>query len=143
MTEAERLSTPSRPANAPPFAESPLHGFQGDRGPAPATPSVPASLTVAVSRDAGARGGTIGRRVAKKLGWQVYNQELLEYTAQEGASRHIMAHLPPAAARWAEERLQTLLREQNLSQHPTLADMARIVLALGAQGEVVLVGRGA
>jgi cytidylate kinase len=100
-------------------------------------------LTVAVSREAGARGGTIGRRVAKKLGWQIYNQELLEYTAQEGPSRHVMAHLPPAAARWAETRLQALVHEQNLSKHPTVADLARIVLALGAQGEIVLVGRGA
>jgi cytidylate kinase len=135
MSEAERLS--------PSFTESPLHGFQGDRGPAPVLPSVPAALTIAVSREAGARGGTIGRRVAKKLGWQVYNQELLEYTAQEGPSRHVMAHLPLAAARWAEERLDALRREQGLSQHPTVADMARIVLALGAQGEVVLIGRGA
>ena len=109
----------------------------------PAAPSVPASLTIAVSREAGARGGTIARRVAKKLGWQAYHQELLEYTAQEGPSRHVMAHLPPAAARWAEARLQALLHEQNLSQHPSVADLARIVLALGAQGDVVLIGRGA
>jgi cytidylate kinase len=135
MSEAERI-TPS-------FSDSPLHGFQGDRGPVPMTPRVPAALTIAVSREAGARGGTIGRRVARKLGWQVYNQELLEYTAQEGPSRHVMAHLPATAARWAEERLGVLRREQNLGQHPTVADLARIVLALGAQGEVVLIGRGA
>jgi cytidylate kinase len=135
MSEAEGLN--------PSFNESPLHGFQGDRGPVPAVPSVPAALTIAVSREAGARGGTIGRRVGKKLGWQVYNQELLEYTAQEGPARHVMTHLPAAAARWAEERLDALRRKQNLSQHPTVADLARIVLALGAQGEVVLIGRGA
>lgn len=123
--------------------ESPLHGFQGDRGRVASSPSVPASLSIAVSREAGARGETIGRRAAKKLGWQVYNQELLEYTAQEGPFRHVTAHLPPQLARWAEERLHALQREQNLSQHPSVADMARIVLALGAQGEVVLVGRGA
>jgi cytidylate kinase len=136
VTKTQRLPVPQYP-------EAPLHGFQGDRGAAPPTPAVPASLAVAISREAGARGGTIGKRVGKKLGWQVYNQEMLEYTAQEGASRHVMAHLPPAAAHWAEERLQQLLREQNLSQHPSVADMARIVLALGAQGEVVLIGRGA
>ncbi|HMF11263.1 MAG TPA: cytidylate kinase-like family protein [Gemmataceae bacterium] len=136
MTKTERPTLPLNP-------DAPLHGFQGDRGATPATPAVPASLVIAISREAGARGGTIGRRVAKNLGWQLYNQEMLEYTAQEGASRHVMMHLPQAAARWAEDRLQQLLREQNLSQHPSVADLARIVLALGAQGEVVLIGRGA
>jgi cytidylate kinase len=64
--------------------------------------------------------------------------------AQEGTYRQdVIANLPPPAARWAEERLNALLREQNLSQHPTIIDLARIVLALGAQGEVVLIGRGA
>src|SRR5262249_33793802 len=143
MTEAERLIASPHHPEAPPYPESPLHGFQGDRGAARSAPAVPASLTIAVSREAGARGGTIGRRVGKRLGWQVYNQEMLEYTAQEGAWRHVVAHLPPAAARWAEERLATLHREQNLSQHPAVSDMARVVLALGAQGEVVLGGRGA
>jgi cytidylate kinase len=35
------------------------------------------------------------------------------------------------------------LRQQNLSQHPTVADLARTILTLGAQGEVVVIGRGA
>jgi hypothetical protein len=143
MHEAERISTLLRQSGAGPYAESPLHGFQGDRGPTPSRPSIPASLTVAVSREAGARGGTIGKRVGKKLGWQVYDQELLEYTAQEGASRHVLAHLPPAAARWADERLEILRGELNLTRNPNLADIARIILALGAQGEVILIGRGA
>ncbi len=125
------------------FGVTPRHGFQGDRAPA-AVPSRPASLTIAISREAGSRGGTIARRAARKLGWQVYNQELLEYIAQEGAFREgVLGNLPPAAARWAEEQLERLLREQNLSQHPSIVELARIVLALGAQGDVVLIGRGA
>ena len=124
--------------------ESPRHGFQGDRAPAPPPPSVPASLTIAVSREAGSRGGTIARRAGKKLGWQVYDQELLEYIAQEGAFRQGIAEaLPPAAAVWAEERLQALTREQNLSKHPAILELARIVLALGAQGDAIVLGRGA
>jgi cytidylate kinase len=125
-------------------AEPPLHGYQGDRGPAPPTPAVPASLTVAVSREAGSRGGTIARRAARKLRWQIYNQELLEYIAQEGALRQsLLANLSPGAGKWIEEQLDNLLREQSLSQHPSLMELARMVLALGAQGEVILIGRGA
>jgi cytidylate kinase len=124
--------------------DSPRHGFQGNRAPAPPPPAVPASLTIAVSRETGSRGGTIARRAGKKLGWQVYDQELLEYVAQEGAFRQgIAENLPKDAAKWAEERLQVLIREQNLSKHPSILELARIVLALGAQGEAILIGRGA
>jgi hypothetical protein len=127
-----------------PTGESPLHGFQGDRGRRPTGPTLPASLTVAVSREAGSRGSSIARRAGRKLGWQVYNQELLEYIAQEGVFRERVADsLPAHATRWVEERLQALLREQNLSQHPSVLALARVILALGGGGEVILVGRGA
>jgi cytidylate kinase len=134
--------TPNQPESS--IRETPKHGFQGDRAPRPSSPDVPASLTVAVSREAGSRGGTISRRLGRKLGWQVYNQELLEYIAQEGAFREGMADdLPPVAAAWAAERLQELLRGGRLSDHPSVLALARVVLLLGAQGKVVLLGRGA
>lgn len=129
----------------PPFPEgedSPLHGFRGEQTPPRA--AIPASLTVAISREAGSRGTTIGKRAAAKLGWQFYNQELVEYIVQEEMLRQdLFADLSPEAVRWIEERLDLLSREQNLSQHPTVRDLARIVLALGAQGEAILIGRGA
>jgi hypothetical protein len=130
-----------------PFADalgaSPRHGFQGDRGRAAAARSVPASLTVTVSREAGSRGASIAARAGVKLGWQVYSQELLEYIAQEGSCRQdLLDSLSPAASCWLEAQLDRLLREQNLSRHPSLLDLARMVLALGATGEVILVGRG-
>jgi cytidylate kinase len=99
---------------------------------------------VAITRESGARGGTIGRRVGRKLTWQVYDQELLEYIAQDGVARQgLLDQLSPEARAWTEERLQALLREQNLSQHPSVINLARVVLALGTQGEVVFIGRGA
>src|SRR5581483_8009766 len=80
-------------------AGSPLHGYQGDRGAVRTVPGVPAALTIALSREAGARGGTIGRRVGRKLGWQVYGQDLLEYTAQESNYRPgVFDHLSEAQA---------------------------------------------
>jgi cytidylate kinase len=124
--------------------ESPRHGFQGDRAPVPPAAEYPAGLTVAVSREAGARGGSIGRRVARNLGWQVYDQELLEYVSQEGPlHQELLDGLPPVAAAWLGQRLEQLLREQSLSQHPSIVRLARAILALAAQGNVVLIGRGA
>jgi cytidylate kinase len=124
--------------------ETPRHGFRGESGQAPVRKAFPAGLTVAVSREAGSRGSTIAGRAARKLGWSMYNQELLEYTAQEGLFRHnVRETLSPEAIRWADEQLEKLLREQTISQHPSVRELARTVLALGAMGEVVLIGRGA
>lgn len=123
--------------------ESPRHGFQGDRG-APPPRLGPSALTIAVSREAGARGGTIARRVGRKLGWQVYDQELLEYMAQEAIVRQGVLDAPPTTpADWVEARLQQLIHDNALSEHPTIINLARVMLALGAQGQVVLIGRGA
>jgi cytidylate kinase len=124
--------------------DTPRHGFQGDRAPPSPGPAAPASLTIAISREAGSRGGSIARRAGSKLGWQVYTQELLEYIAQEGQTRQdLMDATLPAGLQWSQDRLEILLRQENLSQHPSIANLARIVLALGAQGEVILLGRGA
>ena len=134
-------------ARTPPpeeVAQTPRHGFQGNRAPAPERDLLPAALSVAVSREAGSRGSSIAKRAARKLGWQVYTQELLEYIAQQGNFRQDLEEtLSPAALRWADQRLQTLLAQQSISQHPSIVELARIVLGLGARGEVVLIGRGA
>ncbi len=122
---------------------APAHGFQGDRG-TPGPQPGPVGLTVALSREAGARGGTIARRAARKLGWQVYDQELLEYVSQDAVARQGLGDgLSPPAVAWAEARLQELEREHALSQYPALVHLARVVLLLGAQGKIVLIGRGA
>lgn len=131
------------PSSGPQPLESPRHGFQGDRG-APPPRSGPSTLTIAFSREAGARGGSIARRVGRKLSWQVYDQELLEYMAQEALVRQGVLDIPAATpADWAEARVQQLIREGVLSEHPSIVNLARVVLSLAAQGQAVLLGRGA
>ena len=76
---------------------------------------MPLALTIAVSREAGSRGGTVARRVGRKLGWQVYNQELLDHIAQERTfTEGVLANLPADAARWTDQHLQALLHDKQL-----------------------------
>jgi cytidylate kinase len=104
----------------------------------------PAALTVAVSRESGARGGTIARRVGRKLGWQVFDQELLEYMAQEaGVNPGIFENLSAPLSSWAEGQLRRLIDGGEITAHPSVVNLARVVLTLAAQGQVVLIGRGA
>jgi hypothetical protein len=122
---------------------APRHGYQGDRGAAPARRGAPLGLTVAVSREAGARGGTIARRAAGRLGWQVYDQELLEYMSQDGVARQgLLDSLSAVCIEWIDARMRRLTHDRWLDD-PAVLNLAHLMLALAAQGEVVLIGRGA
>jgi cytidylate kinase len=132
---ADELDLPTRRPT-----ETPLHGY---RGVTQERTELPAGLTITISREAGARGSTIARLAGEKLGWQVYPQDLIEYVTQDGAARQeIIGSLPPGAADWAEVQLNELLRAEAISNNPSIVDLARVVLYLGARGEAILVGRG-
>jgi cytidylate kinase len=136
---ASEIAPPSSMAR-----QTPRHGFQGDRALRPETPLIPPALTIAISREAGSRGTSIAKRAGKLLGWEVYDQELLEYVAQEGTFRQrVHEGLSAESAGWVEKRLRALWREQHIAQHSSIREMARLVMALGVQGQVILVGRGA
>ncbi len=123
-------------------SETPLHGYRGDA--AEEQPEVPAGLSIAISREAGARGGTIARHAGARLGWQVYPQDLLEYVTQDAAARQeILDDLPSGAEAWVEEQLNGLVGAGGVSRNPSVIELARVVLYLGARGEAVVVGRGA
>src|SRR4029077_14127793 len=75
--------------------ETPLHGYRGVEEQEPAF-GFPLGLTIAISREAGARGATIARRAGEKLGWEVYSQDMLEYGAQSASLRQeVLEKLPP------------------------------------------------
>src|SRR5947208_13163102 len=48
----------------------------------PALAPLPRFRNVTISREAGAGGGTIGRMVARRLDWKVFDHEILEAIAQ-------------------------------------------------------------
>jgi cytidylate kinase len=120
--------------------ESPRHGYRGEVAN---QPFLPAGLTIALSREAGSRGTSIAKRAGEKLGWQVYTQDMLEYVAQEPTvRREAIDQLSPAALHWVEEQLERLEAEGIAGDAADL-DIARLILCLGATGEVLLIGRGA
>ena len=123
--------------------EPPMHGNRGNREPAAAL-SAPLGISVAISREAGARGGSIARRLGKRLGWQVYTQELLEFlSGNESARAHVLADLPTDAAPWVDSQIDRLRQERIVASGSTIDEMPRLILTLAARGGVILVGRGA
>lgn len=131
---------PTSPTETP---VPPLHGYRGAPTPPPMMLR-PRGLVVAVSREAGARGGTIAAAVGQQLGWQVYNQEMFDFLARDEAARSdLVADVPPTARLWAEAELARLIRNRGLTASSDSVEVARLILILAARGDAVLVGRGA
>jgi cytidylate kinase len=127
----------------------PLHGFRGDEsvGPFARTDgrARPKGLTVTISRESGSRGATIARKVGEFLGWQVFDQEMLDYLVQDDAGRaQLLADVPDTVREWAEAHLSNLRNGGHLvGDDPQTVEMFRLILSVAARGEAVIVGRGA
>jgi cytidylate kinase len=117
----------------------------GDPGPLTnAERFVPAALTITISRETGARGGTIGKRISKRLGWAYYDQEMLTYLAQkEGSDDLTRTGLLPPARIWVEEQIQRLQEEGRIGKDPKEKAIAQVIFSIATRGRAIIVGRGA
>jgi cytidylate kinase len=125
------------------LSEAPVHGFRGDApddGPAVR----PRGLTVAISREAGARGTTLARKVGELLGWQVFDQDLLDYLQMNDTEREqLLADIPAAARAWADAHLARLQHAGKIDAEGDATGLYRLLFAVAARGDAVIVGRAA
>jgi cytidylate kinase len=114
------------------------------------SPRTPGAFTVALSREAGTLGTLVAREVGKRMGWQVYDHELLERIAEDMHVRAtLLAHVDERQQSWLLESVEALLATPVQNEwNPRVTESAYVrhliqtVLALGFQGECVIVGRG-
>jgi cytidylate kinase len=99
---------------------------------------------IAVSREAGAGGGTISRLVGTRLDWKVYDHEILEAIANrmEMPTEEVRAfdELSPSVV---QDWILPLREEHYAPQEAYLDHLAKLVEAIGRAGDSVIVGRGA
>jgi cytidylate kinase len=99
---------------------------------------------ICISREAGAGAGTIGRMVGKRLGWKVYDEELVEAIAHRmEVSLDEVRTLDELAPSVVQDWLLPLREEYYAPQEAYLDHLAKLIEAIGRAGESILVGRGA
>ncbi len=110
----------------------------------PAADRGPTAFTVAVSRETGARGTSVAREVGARLGWPVYDHELLELIAGESKVRAtLLETVDERRMSWIEECMEGFSSKPMVSESAYVRHLMQILLSLGAHGECVIVGRGA
>jgi Cytidylate kinase-like family len=97
-----------------------------------------------ISREKGAGGSAVGQLVGKRLGWQVFDNEIIDAIAQKAnVRRELIESLDERDRTTLEDAIGQLLHPQAIGTAGYLAGLQEILLTLGHQGDVVIVGRGA
>jgi cytidylate kinase len=107
--------------------------------PAPHRPP----FTIALSCDAGTDGHAVAQAVGERLGWQVYDHELVERIAREmGVRTELLESLDEKRTNWLGELFQLLFTGEAVSETAYARHLAQTLFALAAHGECVVVGHG-
>ena len=118
----------------------------GEEHRQPTSPSVPVARfqNICISREAGAGGSALARIVGERLGWKVYDEELIEAIAHrmEVPIDEVRA-LDEQAPSMVQDWLLPLREEYYAPQEAYLDHLAKLIEAIGRAGESILVGRGA
>jgi cytidylate kinase len=102
------------------------------------------ALTVALAREAGADGATVALEVGKRLGWPVYDHQLLERIAQEmGLRTQLLESVDERIKSWPLECMEGFVGSESVSEMAYIRQLMQTIYSLGAHGDCVIVGRGA
>ncbi len=108
------------------------------------TGSTARACTIALSRQAGARGTSVARELGRRLGWPVYDQELLKQISQElGLRENLVASVDERHVSWLGELLSSLFTQRVISESGYVHRLIETVASLSAHGHCIIVGRGA
>lgn len=104
----------------------------------------PPGFTIALARQAGTPAAAVARALAQRLGWTIYDRELLEKIAQEmGLHASLLETVDEKRVNWLLQSMENLLAVPQVNEFAFLRHLAKTVLALGMHGDCIIIGRGA
>jgi cytidylate kinase len=104
-----------------------------------------AGRVITVSRQPGARGGEVAREVARRLGLAFYDREILTRIAAEShVAEEFVSRLDERNERtWLSDWLAPMARIEHISPYEYAYQLGRVVDAITAAGNALILGRGA
>ncbi len=99
---------------------------------------------IAISRQHGAGGASLGKRVAERLGYGFFGREIVEeITKHTGLSRQLVVGVDEHIRGAIDRFLGDGFRQRRFTETEYLRQVVRVVATLGERGGAVILGRGA
>jgi cytidylate kinase len=99
---------------------------------------------ITLSREAGIDSAEVARRIALRLGYSVWDHQVLDFAANEAGVRRQLFEALEAQKQSAVERwVEGALHGQMVDSSDYARALVRVLRVLGEQGGVIVIGRGA
>jgi len=99
---------------------------------------------ITISREAGAGASEIGKSLGQRLGWEVFDKNLLDQVADRfHLSRMMLDLVDETRSSWVYDVLGTWMDRKLVPHEKYVTHLSCVVLAAAARGPAVFVGRGA
>jgi cytidylate kinase len=99
---------------------------------------------ISISRETGAGGGAIARRVRETLGWDLLHREILDEMASRfKLPRDMLNYLDETTSNWLLECLGKWINQRVVTQSEYIVHLSKMVLMAAQHASTVFVGRGA
>jgi len=96
-----------------------------------------------ISRECGAGGSALGQKAGERLGWNVFDHKIVDEIAQSAhVEQHLVKSVDEHIHSYWEHAWRGILLE-DLAEERYFKHLQKIIITLGHQGNVVIVGRGA
>jgi Cytidylate kinase-like family len=97
-----------------------------------------------ISREKGSGGRTVAAMVGERLKWQVFDREIVDEIARRSKIRQqLIESLDERGRGGLEDFIRDFLGHEAIAPGDYLYHLKQVLLTLGHQGDVVIVGRGA
>lgn len=97
-----------------------------------------------ISREKGSGGTAVSHLIGERLGWPVFDREIVdEIASRTQVRRQLIESLDERTRGLAQDLLAPALDRHDIGKTGYLRHLRQVVLALGHQGNVIIVGRGA
>jgi len=98
---------------------------------------------ITVERDPGSGGRPIAKLVAQRLGFEFYDDKLLEEIAQSTQiTKRVIEQIDEKSRSMIQNMTQSLLNPDYVSDVKYMRALIKVILTLGYKGNVVILGRG-
>jgi cytidylate kinase len=99
---------------------------------------------VTISREAGAGGSEVGRLLGAKLGWEVFDRNLLDHIAERfHADRQMLELVDETESSWVYDVLGTWMDRRIIPHEKYVVHLSRAIVSVAQCTHGIFVGRGA